>query len=100
MCVPCRVASHHQQWAKVGEVAHNMVASGWLEDGVQLLCLVGRGTEACRHLQDHARWTDAAWLAKIVLSDAEAAAVLRHWVAHLVTAGRKAKVPTLPREAC
>lgn len=94
MLKACVVAASHSQQSfqqTVGEVAHNMVASGWLEDGVQLLCLVGRGAEACRHLQDHARWTDAAWLAKIVLSDAEAAAVLRHWVAHLVTAGRKAK---------
>lgn len=81
---------------QVGEVARNMVASGWLEDGVQLLCLVGRGAEACRHLQDHSRWTDAAWLAKVVLNDQEAAAILRRWVDHLVAAGRKAKVSLTP----
>jgi hypothetical protein len=77
--------------SQVSQVAHTMVASGRLEDGVQLLCLVGRGADACRHLQDHSRWTDAAWLAKVVLSDAEAAGVLRHWVEHLVAVGRKAK---------
>lgn len=73
-----------------------MVASGWLEDGVQLLCLIGKGAEACRHLQEQSRWTDAAWLAKVVLPDHEAAAILRRWVDHLVASGRKAKVCSSP----
>jgi len=94
MLKACLIAASHSQQSfqqTVVEVACNILASGWLEDGVQLLSLVGRSAEACYHLQERQRWTDAAWLAKVVLTDAEAALVFHRWVDHLSATGRKAK---------
>lgn len=45
-------------------IATNMIANGEVNEGVQLLCLIGKNLDACRYLQTYDRWTDAAWLAK------------------------------------
>lgn len=34
-------------------------------EGVQLLCLIDKGLDACRYLQTYGRWYQAAWLAKV-----------------------------------
>lgn len=74
-----------------------MIAQGNLDEGVQLLCLIGKSFEACRILQVHDRWTDAAWLAKvnystakvilckITLGDNESGEVMRRWGNYLRT---------------
>ena len=34
-------------------------------EGVQLLCLIDKGLDACRYLQTYGEWDQAAWLAKV-----------------------------------
>lgn len=34
-------------------------------EGVELLCLVDKGTDACRYLQTYGNWELATWLAKV-----------------------------------
>ena len=34
-------------------------------EGVQLLCLIDKGLDACRYLQTYGEWHQAAWLAKV-----------------------------------
>lgn len=34
-------------------------------EGVQLLCLIDKGLDACRYLQSYDEWDQAAWLAKV-----------------------------------
>lgn len=34
-------------------------------EGVQLLCLIDKGLDACRYLQAYGYWETAAWLAKV-----------------------------------
>lgn len=36
-----------------------------LIEGVQLLCLIDKGLDACRYLQTYGEWNQAAWLAKV-----------------------------------
>ena len=36
-------------------------------EGVQLLCLIDKGLDACRYLQTYGEWDRAAWLAKVIL---------------------------------
>lgn len=46
-------------------IASNFIINGGLDEGVQLLCAVGRGADACRSLMAHGRWAQAAWLARV-----------------------------------
>lgn len=50
-------------------VATNLIANGRTWDGVQLLCLIGKGLDACRYLQAAGQWEDSVWLAKVSLLD-------------------------------
>ena len=36
-------------------------------EGVQLLCMIDKGMDACRYLQTYGNWDHAAWLAKVCL---------------------------------
>uniref|UniRef100_A0A8C4QUC4 WD repeat domain 11 n=1 Tax=Eptatretus burgeri TaxID=7764 RepID=A0A8C4QUC4_EPTBU len=64
-------------------VATNMIASGKLEEGVQLLCLINKAADACRYLQTYGHWNQAVWLAKVRLIEVERADVLRRWAEQL-----------------
>jgi len=64
-------------------IATNLIANGEINEGVQLLCLIGKSFDACRYLQTYDKWIDAAWLAKISLPDVECAMILKKWVQHL-----------------
>lgn len=46
-------------------VGTNLIASGRLAEGVQLLCLIDKGLDACRYLQTYGSWDQAVWLAKV-----------------------------------
>eukprot|EP01125_Pyxidicula_operculata_P000367 TRINITY_DN1040_c0_g4_i1.p1 TRINITY_DN1040_c0_g4~~TRINITY_DN1040_c0_g4_i1.p1 ORF type:complete len:1457 (-),score=346.27 TRINITY_DN1040_c0_g4_i1:66-4436(-) len=70
-------------------VATNLIAHDKLDAGVQLLCLIGKGLDACRYLQTYDKWTDAAWLARITLQEHECAIVMKKWVNYLVESGDK-----------
>ena len=45
-------------------------------EGVQLLCLIDKGLDACRYLQTYGEWDRAAWLAKVISSPSEQFPVL------------------------
>lgn len=72
-------------------IATNLIAHGKVDEGVQLLCLIGKSLDACRYLQSYDRWTDAAWLAKISLSEEECRSVLKRWAQFLNGTNQKMK---------
>eukprot|EP01114_Cavostelium_apophysatum_P016161 TRINITY_DN4543_c0_g1_i5.p1 TRINITY_DN4543_c0_g1~~TRINITY_DN4543_c0_g1_i5.p1 ORF type:complete len:1158 (+),score=259.94 TRINITY_DN4543_c0_g1_i5:107-3580(+) len=72
-------------------IATNLIANGNLDEGVQLLCLIGKSLDACRYLQSYDRWADAAWLAKVTLQENECAVVMRRWAQFLIQSGQKIK---------
>ena len=37
----------------------------YISEGVQLLCLIEKGLDACRYLQTYNQWDQAVWLAKV-----------------------------------
>ncbi|EEC18794.1 hypothetical protein IscW_ISCW014326 [Ixodes scapularis] len=69
-CRACLIASlktETKAQSVVKLVATNLIASGRTWDGVQLLCLIGKGLDACRYLQAAGQWGDSVWLAKVGL---------------------------------
>lgn len=60
-------------------VATNLIASGHVLDGAQLLTLIGLTFDACRYLQDANLWEKAAWLAKMRLNDEEISEIYKRW---------------------
>eukprot|EP00051_Salpingoeca_urceolata_P002385 m.49699 g.49699 ORF g.49699 m.49699 type:complete len:1133 (-) comp12095_c0_seq1:65-3463(-) len=82
-CIISAVASPSTCQNTIKLVAMNLIASGKLMEGVELLCLIGNGLDACRYLQTYGQWGLAARLAKSRLQPREAAEVLQRWVEHL-----------------
>lgn len=76
-------------------VSSNLVVGGHVDVGVQLLALVNRSDDACRHLQDAGRWEDAALLAKLQLSPDAQRDVLLRWARQLVKVGDERALPLL-----
>ena len=52
-------------------VATNLIAEGKLWQGVQLLCLINKVSDACKYLQSYGEWDASLWLAKCRLADGE-----------------------------
>eukprot|EP00698_Gefionella_okellyi_P024526 TRINITY_DN8678_c0_g1_i1.p1 TRINITY_DN8678_c0_g1~~TRINITY_DN8678_c0_g1_i1.p1 ORF type:complete len:1078 (-),score=210.28 TRINITY_DN8678_c0_g1_i1:854-4087(-) len=82
-CVTAAAMSQQTFQNTVKLVATNFIAAGQLDEGVQLLCAIGRSLDACRYLQADGRWKDSAWLAKIALNEADAADILKRYADHL-----------------
>ncbi|XP_028681437.2 WD repeat-containing protein 11 [Erpetoichthys calabaricus] len=82
-CLVTTITSSGPSQSTIKLVATNMIANGKLAEGVQLLCLIDKAADACRYLQTYAKWTRAAWLAKVRLDFAECSEVLKRWVDHL-----------------
>eukprot|EP01060_Flectonema_neradi_P017538 TRINITY_DN24404_c0_g1_i1.p1 TRINITY_DN24404_c0_g1~~TRINITY_DN24404_c0_g1_i1.p1 ORF type:complete len:1220 (+),score=185.89 TRINITY_DN24404_c0_g1_i1:72-3731(+) len=76
---------HYEHTIK--RVSSMLIGNGNIEGAVEMLCLVGRGHEACRAYQTHDRWEDAARLAKVSLSEEETKDILRRWASHLCDCG-------------
>ncbi len=70
-------------------VATNLIANGKLSEGLELLCLIGLVHDACRYMQDNDKWNEAAWLAKMRLTDNEYNDVVKRWCDHLCSIKRK-----------
>ncbi len=51
-----------------------------LTEGVQLLCLIDKGLDASRYLQTYGAWHQAAWLAKVHISQY---IYFSHWLGKL-----------------
>ena len=64
-------------------IATNLIANGKLNDGIQLLCLIGLVQDACRYLQDGSQWDKAIWLAKMRLNDDDLNEVIKRWSDYL-----------------
>lgn len=69
-------------------VATSLIANGSVDEGVQLLSLIGKSLDACRYLQSHDRWIEAAQLAKLTLNYDDAGHIYKKWTDHLVTWGQ------------
>lgn len=50
-------------------IATNLIASNLIEDGVELLFLVGSGIDACKYLQSQGQWTKSYVYAKMGLEN-------------------------------
>lgn len=64
-------------------MATNLIANGKIKEGVQLLCLIDKGMDACRYLQTYGAWDQAVWLAKATLTETDCCEVMKRWVDHL-----------------
>uniref|UniRef100_A0A5K3EHR6 WD_REPEATS_REGION domain-containing protein n=2 Tax=Mesocestoides corti TaxID=53468 RepID=A0A5K3EHR6_MESCO len=71
-------------------LAASLISSNRLYEGVEMLCMLGMHSEACRYLEAYNEWGTAVWLAKCMLSREECNDVMRRWAAHLASqANRK-----------
>jgi hypothetical protein len=77
--------------------ATNLIATDRLDEGVQMLVLIGRGLDACQHLQNRGLWQQAARIAKTSLSPADSAIVMMRWADHLLKQSSPAR--SLPDDA-
>ncbi|KAK3553820.1 hypothetical protein QTP70_012214 [Hemibagrus guttatus] len=85
-CLVTTIPSSGPSQSTIKLVATNMIASGKLAEGVQLLCLIDKAADACRYLQTYGEWNRAVWLAKVRLNPTEAAEVLKRWAEYLCSA--------------
>lgn len=82
-CLVASIRSSGASQSTIKLVATNLIANGKLLEGVQLLCLIDKGLDACRYLQTYGAWELAVWLAKSTLGYTECCEVLKRWVEHL-----------------
>lgn len=52
-------------------VATNLIAEGQIWEGIQLLCLIDKVSDACNYLQSCRQWDSSLWLAKCRLADVQ-----------------------------
>lgn len=86
----CLVATIQQTGAAqstIKLVATNLIANGKIWEGVQLLCLIGKGLDGCRYLVSYGMWESAVWLAKSVLPIPDAVEVMKKFADHLASNG-------------
>ncbi|KAF4521502.1 hypothetical protein B566_EDAN001802 [Ephemera danica] len=88
-CLVATIQSTGAAQSTIKLVATNLIANGNIWEGVQLLCLIGKGLDACRYLSSYGLWSRAAWLAKSVLPHGERDEVLKKWADHLASTGHK-----------
>ncbi|OWF51700.1 WD repeat-containing protein 11-like isoform X2 [Mizuhopecten yessoensis] len=82
-CLVASIRSSGASQSTIKLVATNLIANGKLTEGVQLLCLIDKGMDACRYLQTYGAWDQAVWLAKATLGYTDCCEVLKRWVDHL-----------------
>ncbi|XP_041368583.1 WD repeat-containing protein 11-like [Gigantopelta aegis] len=82
-CLVASIRSSGASQSTIKLVATNLIANGKLSEGVQLLCLIDKGLDACRYLQTYGSWDKAVWLAKSSLNFAECSEVIKRWADHL-----------------
>lgn len=71
-------------------IATNLIASDLIEDGVELLFLVGAGGDACKYLQSQKLWTKSIVYAKMGLEDPTE--VETKWISHLADEAKQIRV--------
>ncbi|XP_063221643.1 WD repeat-containing protein 11-like [Bacillus rossius redtenbacheri] len=90
-CLVATIQSTGAAQSTIKLVATNLIANGNIWEGVQLLCLIGKGLDACRYLVSYNMWEQAVWLAKAVLPQAETREVMRKWADRLWANDQKNK---------
>ncbi|XP_050546910.1 WD repeat-containing protein 11-like isoform X2 [Daktulosphaira vitifoliae] len=83
-CLIASVDSNSNQ-STIKLVATNLIADNRIDEGIQLLCMIGKGSQACRYLISYNQWELAVWLAKCSLSNDDCDTVLHSWADHLLT---------------
>jgi len=68
-------------------VAGQLIAQGRLQEGVQLLCLIGKAADACKFMISEGKWPEAAWLANIALDAHERDSIMTQWAGFLDSEG-------------
>jgi len=68
-------------------VAGQLIAQGRLQEGVQLLCLIGKASDACKFMISESKWADAAWLANVALEGQEQINIMSQWTGFLHSEG-------------
>ncbi|XP_065217428.1 WD repeat-containing protein 11-like [Planococcus citri] len=68
-------------------VATNFIANGKIWEGVQLLCLIGKGVDACRYLLSYGLCSAAMWLAKATLPFDDTIDVVKKCALHFKNQG-------------
>ncbi|UMM12239.1 hypothetical protein L5515_001115 [Caenorhabditis briggsae] len=86
------VSSQDNEKAKslIKLIATNLIASDLIEDGVELLFLVGAGGDACKYLQSQKLWTKSIVYAKMGLVDPSE--VEAKWIGHLADEAKQIRV--------
>ncbi|XP_072042557.1 WD repeat-containing protein 11-like isoform X2 [Amphiura filiformis] len=84
-CLVATVKSSGASQSTIKLVATSLIANGRLSEGIQLLCLINKGMDACRYLQTYGQWNQSVWLAKATLNFPECSEVMRRWVDYLCT---------------
>ncbi|GAB1607865.1 WD repeat-containing protein 11-like isoform X2 [Argonauta hians] len=90
-CLVASIRSSGASQSTIKLVATNLIANGKLSEGIQLLCLIDKGLDACRYLQTYGHWEEAVWLAKATLNYSEYSEVVKRWADHLSQHGHKSK---------
>lgn len=61
-----------------------------------MLCLIGKGADACRYLVSYGLWEDALWLAKATLPFEETLDIIKKCAIHFKNQGDWVSIKFLP----
>jgi len=84
-CLIATVKTTSNSQSTIKLVATNLIACGKLKEGVELLCLVDKGTDACRYLQTYGAWDLSTWIAKVRLNERDCTDVMSRYCEHLTS---------------
>ncbi|CAH0382935.1 unnamed protein product [Bemisia tabaci] len=88
-CLIATIQSGAASQSTIKLVATNLIANGKIWEGVELLCLIGKGLDACRYLLSYNQHASVIWLAKAVLPTDECKEVMMKVAEHFLSQGNK-----------
>lgn len=94
-CLVSSLKSSSTSVSTVKLAATQLIAAGKLSDGVELLCLINKHSDACKYYMSFGMWQEAVWLAKISLSKEDSLSVMYRWVDLLWSSNEKNKAVVL-----
>ncbi|KAH9517429.1 WD repeat-containing protein 11 [Dermatophagoides farinae] len=69
-------------------VSTSLIANGHITEGIELLTIISKTSDACRYLQSSEQWFDSIWLAKSSLDGNECTEIMRRWCDYLISSKR------------
>ncbi|XP_027197476.2 WD repeat-containing protein 11-like [Dermatophagoides pteronyssinus] len=69
-------------------VSTSLIANGHITEGIELLTIISKTSDACRYLQSSDQWFDSIWLAKSSLDGNECTEIMRRWCDYLISSKR------------